>query len=62
MEYKYPIENYSVFGKIHTVFNGQLWLARNKNFSMQFIGSGKTEKEALENMEETIQKYFVKKG
>jgi hypothetical protein len=38
-------------------FNGSLFLAKDKHYSQQFLGSGKTENEALENMKATIEKH-----
>ena len=45
------------------VFNGIIYLAKNRHFSKQFLGSGQTASEAYENMTKTINKiYFKNKG
>jgi hypothetical protein len=45
---------------IQTKFNGALWLARDLHYSNQFLGSGKTEKEALNDMKQTIKEHKIK--
>lgn len=45
---------------IETVFNGFLFLARNRHYSSQYLGSGKTEIKALKDMEETISKHNLR--
>jgi len=45
---------------IDTKYNGVLWLARNLFISKQFLGNGKTEKEAIKNMNETIKRHNLK--
>jgi hypothetical protein len=42
---------------ISIFFNGSLFLAKDKHYSQQFLGRGKTENEALENMKATIKKH-----
>ena len=41
-------------------FNGVLYLAKNRWFSTQYLGSGKTPKEAELDMEKTINKLGLK--
>jgi len=44
---------------ISTKYNGALWLARDLSISSQYLGSGKTEKQAIEDMEKTIKKHSL---
>ena len=46
---------------IETHFNGVLWLARDLSFSNQYLGSGKTESQAIQEMQNTIDKLLIKK-
>ena len=39
------------------IFNGNLYLARHRNISAQYLGTGLTYLEAIENMDNTIDKY-----
>jgi hypothetical protein len=46
---RYPIE--SKPAKVEEIFNGTLWLVRHLDISNQYIGYGKTSKEAREDAE-----------
>jgi hypothetical protein len=50
------------YGTVETLFNGVLWLARDKYITSQYLGAGKTEKEALEDMEKTIKQLNLKQN
>ena len=41
-------------------FNGVLYLVRNKWYSTQYLGSGKSLQDAIDDMEETIKKHNLK--
>lgn len=53
-------EKENKYGAIFTWFNGAIWLARNKFYSMQYLGSGKTEQESISDMEKTITERHLK--
>ena len=47
-------------GSMQLRFNGSLWLARDKWYSTQYLGSGKTQQEAIDNMAKTVKEYNLK--
>ncbi len=47
-------------GVQQTVFNGILYLSKDRRYSSQFLGVATSEKEAVKDMEETIKKYSIK--
>ena len=48
------------YGSIETNFNGILWMARDTYYGSQYLGSGNTEKEAMEDMEKTKKEHNLK--
>jgi hypothetical protein len=48
------------YNNIETLYNGEIYLARDRFYSCQYLGSGKTAKEAVMNMETTIRIFHLK--
>lgn len=46
--------------RLQTHFNGALYLVKDLFYSDQYLGSGRSQKEAFEDMEKTIKKYGLK--
>lgn len=45
---------------IEVNFNGLIYLARDRHYSAQYLSSGKSEKEALEDLEKTVKEKRLK--